>query len=251
MGRLTNLGAGDQHLLLSIMLTVQLPPLHIPPSHQRSEPIPPTPIINQLPQYSALPIQTPAPTMTHPPRPPSMLSAGATGSGPPLVAHMPSVESLRAALPSLDGRADLDRLHFSQDVIRVLDKHLYPNGSPTDFLSPETTPSAARLPTDLDNLLNTAIPIIISFTTHHSVQISSLASYLRGKLLASGACPDFLPKDQRQAFKDFEVAARSGEARGWFRLGRDYEGVGDLGRARECFERGRSRGDCESTYVSE
>ena len=38
--------------------------------------------------------------------------------------------------------------------------------------------------------------------------------------------------------------------RGWFRLGRDYETVGDIGRANDCFERGENRGDCECTYVS-
>lgn len=191
--------------------------------------------------------------MTHAPRtlpPPSNAPPSSAGLQPPLVAPTPTVDALRAILPSLDSQSDFDRLFFAQDVLRVLDRHLYPSGSPTDFISPESTPSAARLPEALDSLLNVAIPIIISFTSHQSTQISSLANYLRGKLLASGACPDFLPRDRRQAFKDFETAARGGDARGWFRLGRDYEGVGDLGRARECFERGRSRGDCESTYVS-
>ncbi len=42
-------------------------------------------------------------------------------------------------------------------------------------------------------------------------------------------------RDARQAFKDFESAARGGEVRGWFRLGRDYETVGDLGRAKDYF----------------
>ena len=42
-------------------------------------------------------------------------------------------------------------------------------------------------------------------------------------------------RDARQAFKDFESAARGGEVRGWFRLGPDYETVGDLGRAKDYF----------------
>lgn len=225
--------------------TLQQPPLRIPSPSHYPQPISPTPVGNYPPQYTAYPT-----AMTHPPRAPPTPVAPAAGPGPALVAFIPTVDSLRAALPNLDSKSEYDRLLFSQDVLRVLDRHLYPNGSPTDFLSPETTPSAARLPQDLEHLLNVAIPIIISFTSHPSLQISALASYLKGKLLASGACPDFLPRDQRQAFKDFEVAARSGDSRGWFRLGRDYEGVGDLGRARECFERGRAKGDCESTYVS-
>ena len=59
-----------------------------------------------------------------------------------------------------------------------------------------------------------------------------------------------LPRDPRQAFKEFENAARFGEYRGWFRLGRDYESVGDVKRARDCLARGVKRQDCESIYVS-
>ena len=98
-------------------------------------------------------------------------------------------------------------------------------------------------------LLDIAIPIIISGQGDPTV--GPLCLYLKAKLSSSGSCPDYLPRDPRLAFKEFENAARGGESRGWFRLGRDYEGVGDLNRARDCFDRGVKRGDCESTYVSE
>jgi hypothetical protein len=107
------------------------------------------------------------------------------------------------------------------------------------------------IPEALNELLNSAIPIIISFTTHSDKRLAALASYLQAKLLATGSCSDFLPRDPRQAFKDFEIAARGGEARAWFRLGMDYEVVGDSLRARDCYERGRVNGDCECTYVSD
>lgn len=108
-----------------------------------------------------------------------------------------------------------------------------------------------NLPDSLKDLVNQAVPIIISYTNHIHTNISALAIYLKAKLLSTGICPDFLPRDPRQAFKDFESAARGGEIRGWYRLGRDYEGVGDMTRARDCFERGVKRNDCESTYVSD
>jgi TPR repeat protein len=107
-----------------------------------------------------------------------------------------------------------------------------------------------ELPFDVNELVGVAVPIIISTTSHPSTSLAATALYLRAKLLSTGGCPDLLPKDQRQAFRDFEAAAKSGEARAWFRLGRDYEGFGDSGRARECFDKGKNKGDCECTYVS-
>lgn len=98
-------------------------------------------------------------------------------------------------------------------------------------------------------LVDVVIPIIISFTTHSDNAIRALALYLRGHLQAEGDCPEYLPKDPRQAFSDFEAAARTGDPKGWYRLGRDYETVGDITRARDCFERGRAKGNCESNYV--
>ena len=54
--------------------------------------------------------------------------------------------------------------------------------------------------------------------------------------------PSVFPASPRDAFRDFETAARAGYAPAWFKLGRDYESVGDLNRARDCFERGVRNG---------
>ena len=54
--------------------------------------------------------------------------------------------------------------------------------------------------------------------------------------------PSVFPPSPREAFRDFETAARAGYAPAWFKLGRDYESVGDLARARDCFERGVRNG---------
>lgn len=64
------------------------------------------------------------------------------------------------------------------------------------------------------------------------------ATYLRATLASSGAWPDYVPPSPRAAFRDFEQAAKAGYPPAWFRLGRDYETVGDEKHARSCFERG-------------
>jgi TPR repeat protein len=140
--------------------------------------------------------------------------------------------------------------------VRLVDKYAFPGtagaGAAGELPSPNAAASVppVQLPAELDALLGVAVPIIISCTTQPFASVAATALYLRARLLASGAYPDLLPRDQRQAFRDYEHAAKAGENRAWYRLGRDYEGVGDLGRARECFEKGVSRGDCECAYVS-
>ena len=71
---------------------------------------------------------------------------------------------------------------------------------------------------------------------------SGLALYLRACLTASGAFPAHIALSQRNAFREFETAARKGCGKGWYRLGRDYEAFGDKAHARMCFERGAEGG---------
>jgi hypothetical protein len=160
------------------------------------------------------------------------------------------VEDLSSSALTLEYKSDVDQLQWAQDVVRLLDRHVNPTGmtnlSSTD---PVSTAPSFRLPPALNELANRAVPIIISYTSHRATQISALASYLRGRLLSTGVCDEFLPRDHRLAFIDFETAARGGEIRGWYRLGRDYEVMGDIGRAKDCFQRGQGKGECESTYV--
>ena len=172
-----------------------------------------------------------------------------TSATPPITYSLPSIESLAKRGPTLQRLSDIDQLNWAQNVLRALDRYLYPAGHPSDFSTPEAKAISSDIPKSLNNLLSQAIPVIISMTSHPQGNLAVLASYLKAKILASGSCPEFLPRDPRQAFKEFESAARGGEVRGWFRLGRDYEVVGDIKRAIDCFERGRTRGDCECTYV--
>lgn len=74
------------------------------------------------------------------------------------------------------------------------------------------------------------------------------ALYARGDLLAGGAFPTYVTKDLRSAFSDFERSARKGYAPSWFRIGRDYETLGDIARARSAYSRGVNMSDVSSTY---
>ena len=74
------------------------------------------------------------------------------------------------------------------------------------------------------------------------------ALYLRGDLQASGAFPTYLVKNLKEAFNDFELSARMGWAPSWFRIGRDYEVLGDLTRARDAYDRGVHAGDVGCIY---
>ena len=88
----------------------------------------------------------------------------------------------------------------------------------------------------------------------HIVQVASNpnpepeALFVRGELLASGAFPEYVSKDLRSAFNDFEQSARRGWAPSWYRIGCDYEMLGDIGRARHAFERGAKAHDVFSRY---
>jgi hypothetical protein len=76
------------------------------------------------------------------------------------------------------------------------------------------------------------------------------AFYLRGALAASGMFPQYVTRDLRSSFKDYETAARTGYDAGWFKIGRDYEGVQDFRRATDVFERGVRLGEKNCLYVS-
>lgn len=164
----------------------------------------------------------------------------------------PTVESLTQASAKLDSWADEHQIAWAQDVLRLVERHWLQNSNADHFEQPSSPPSVTQhLSVTLQHLLDTAAPIIIVISDSDIEAHASLALYLKGKLLSSGACPAVLPKDKRRSFEDFEKAARMGEKRAWHRLGKDYEGVNDLARAGDCYDRGARTGDCESSFVSD
>lgn len=164
----------------------------------------------------------------------------------------PTVESITQASAKLDSWADAHQIAWAQDVLRLVERHWQQNSNADHFEQPSSPPSVTQhLSVTLQHLLDTAAPIIIVISDSDIKAHASLALYLKGKLLSSGACPAVLPKDKRQSFEDFDKAARRGEKRAWHRLGKDYEGVNDLARAGDCYDRGVRAGDCESAFVSD
>jgi hypothetical protein len=167
--------------------------------------------------------------------PPTTSNGGGPGT---LAVTLPTLSTLERVMTStLDSFSDMDKLHWAQDVVRLLDRYL-------------KITSTKSCPPHFRSVINVAVPIIVSFTTHRSSTLVGSSCYLKAHLHSTGACQDDLPKDSRQSFKDFEIAARAGENRAWFRLGRDYETCGEQDSARTCFERGASKGDAECIYVS-
>ncbi|XAO24195.1 hypothetical protein I312_102989 [Cryptococcus bacillisporus CA1280] len=161
----------------------------------------------------------------------------------------PTAESLTQASAKLDSWADAHQIAWAQDVLRLVERHWQQNSNADHFEQPSSPPSVTqRLSVTLQHLLDIAAPIIIVLSDSDIKAHASLGLYLKGKLLSSGACPAVLPKDKRQSFEDFEKAARMGEKRAWHRLGKDYEGVNDLARAGDCYDRGARAGDCESAF---
>ncbi|WVO17006.1 hypothetical protein L204_104692 [Cryptococcus depauperatus] len=166
----------------------------------------------------------------------------------PTLHPYPTVEKLAQKALELERLSDSDQICWAEDVLRLVERHWERSIEANYFERPTSpSPSSSHLEPNLQSLLDTASAIIIFISASDNQSDVSLALYLKGKLLSSGVASD-LPKDFRQAFKDFEMAAKGGEARAWYRLGKDYEGVNDYNRAKDCYERGARRSDCECTF---
>ena len=181
-----------------------------------------------------------SPSMLYPPR-------NASTNGPP---------SITVPLPDLNSLIDMKGnqsdptalLEWSKDVLAFVERR-------------ERTLSATGVPFDRRNhdeeaqiapLVDHAVQVILTLaassnSTPKAVLIEAL--YLRADMTASGAYSDHRPRDPRAAFRDFEGSAKGGFAAAWFRIGREYEQVPDVGRAVDAYQRGVKANDCSSLYV--
>ncbi|OJA15447.1 hypothetical protein AZE42_02225 [Rhizopogon vesiculosus] len=211
--------------------TAPLPasPRPLPPPHTLSHPPP------QQPQYPPHSPRPPQPPMQHQPPP------RAQSAVPSLTAPLPTIQSLSTALPTIQQPAHDPalKLAWARDVLLLIDRTQQPSSTdipagPVSIADPQ-----------LQRLASTAVPLIqqLSSTNQNPLPLHAAeALYLRATLEASGAYPDRIPHNPRQAFRDFEAAARAGFAAAWFRLGRDYENFNDAVHAKDCFERGAKLG---------
>ncbi|QRW04880.1 chitin synthase regulatory factor [Ceratobasidium sp. AG-Ba] len=184
------------------------------------------------PQVQPAPTPAPPPAPSSPP--PNFDEPVAAGGPPAIVAPMPTISSLVAAESRVTKPSHV--IAWAKAVLALVNR-VQPDVDP-DHPKPLADPVLARL-------ANVAIQHVTSFASTWPIGSSdpvpayvAEALYLRGTLEASGAFPEKIPRDQRAAFRDFEASARQGYAPGWFKLGRDYESVKDIGHAREVFERG-------------
>ncbi|THH09105.1 hypothetical protein EW145_g2252 [Phellinidium pouzarii] len=170
-----------------------------------------------------------------------------------LTAPLPTMSSLQAALPYVQSsNADsISRVAWIRDVLLVVSR----TSAMAEGASTSTSSSLSLMPSlpsgpvriadsALQRLADVATPLLISLVPtlpdpgQTLAPCTAEALFLRATLTASGAFPEYIPASPRNAFREFELAARAGHAPAWFRLGRDYESVNDTSHACQCFERG-------------
>ncbi|KAK7014138.1 hypothetical protein VNI00_019375 [Paramarasmius palmivorus] len=212
-------------------------------------PPPPQPPQQQNRSYTASPLPDPY-SLSHQMSSLSLApSSSGTGTGS-LTAPLPTPQHLLTFLPTIHSSSPDTQLSWIRDILFLIDKSASISASqnaqygstPPD---PPTGPVNIADP-DLLNLSSHAIPLLLTICNQQPPPPEAL--FHRACLTASGAFPSYIKPNPRSAFRDFEAAARAGYARAWYRIGRDYESFSDLTRARECFERGVSKGEPGCMY---
>ncbi|CAE7153142.1 unnamed protein product [Rhizoctonia solani] len=225
------MGFGPQPGYSARQPTMMAPPTPRPLSFAANIPAPATP----LPQPPA-PAASPVPSFTE--------AAPGPGQPPAIVTPMPTVSTLLAAESKISKPSHI--IAWAKAVLALVDR-LQPDADPSNP-EPIADPVVSRL-------ANVAIQHVVSFASvwqeGNREQLPphvAEALYLRGTLESSGAFPEKIPRDPRSAFRDFNEAARQGCKAGWFKIGRDYESVKDIPRAREVFERGAGLKEISCIY---
>lgn len=130
-------------------------------------------------------------------------------------------------------RDDRQRVNWAKQVLKYVER----------TLNDSTKISEPRLVRWTDEAIQ-----IILYNAALAPRPDPEALYLRGDLQASGAFPTYVGKNLKEAFNDFEHSARLGWTPSWFRIGRDYELLGDLARARDVYDRGVQTGNVGCIY---
>ncbi|KAG7089868.1 hypothetical protein E1B28_011510 [Marasmius oreades] len=201
----------------------------------------------------------------------SSLSLGNIGSNSPppgastsLTADLPLIPTLLSILPTIRSAPPTTQIQWCRDVLLLVDKaaatsaalaSTYPNSASSSSTDPPSGPVVLD-DQQLAQLAQIAVPLALQIAGQAPTSGSmngiqayvAEALYHRACLTASGAFPEHVKQNPRQAFRDFEGAARGGYARAWFRIGRDYEAFGDVVHAKECFERGAKNGVAACMY---
>ncbi|ESK92306.1 chitin synthase activator [Moniliophthora roreri MCA 2997] len=181
----------------------------------------------------------------------SIQSTSSLSSNSSLTAPLPTTQSLLSALSSIHSSPPETQLTWIRDILFLIDKNAATAAAQTSLYGsppsndPPVGPVTISDP-DLPNLSSHAIPLLLTLASSPSPLPEAL--FHRACITASGAFPAQIKQNPRAAFRDFESSARGGYPRAWYRIGRDYESFGDVTRARECFERGVSKGEPGCMY---
>ncbi|TIB84157.1 hypothetical protein E3Q19_04459 [Wallemia mellicola] len=164
---------------------------------------------------------------------------------PVITVNLPDLQSLIDSKGAQSQPAEL--LEWSKNVLSYVERRertLSVTGVPYDRRNLEEEEKIAPL---VDHAVQVILTLAASSnSTPKPVLIEAL--YLRADMTSSGAYSDHRPRDPRAAFRDFEAAAKGGFASAWFRIGREYEQVPDVGRAVDAYQRGIKFNDCSSLY---
>ncbi|KAH9910439.1 HCP-like protein [Epithele typhae] len=243
------------------------PPAHRPPMSRGPSPslLPRAPTVHRLallpPPFASPALQGPHhqhslsgsfANMTLAPRQSSPLSIpAATRDGPPsLTAPLPTVAILSVQQSAIQqpGGDPARKVIWCRDVFSLVDRAQQlrnQNANPTSTDGPAVGPAQIDDP-EVQKLVNVAVPVILQISQSPSQgpmpPYLAEALYMRALCASTGLYPQFIPHDPRNAFRDFERAAKAGHHAAWFKLGREYENFGDLQHAKDCFERGMKHG---------
>lgn len=187
--------------------------------------------------------------------PPPQQPANTTGP-PSLTAPLPTIAGLAALIPSVQQPTfnPASQVAWIRDVLSLVDRSQQQATSSTSTTTTDAAVGPAHIADpELQRLVNAALPLLLQISSQqqqtplppHIVE----AIYLRATCEATGAYPQFIQHNPRTAFRNFERAAKAGFHAAWFKLGRDYENFGDMGHAKDCFERGVKFGVESCLYV--
>lgn len=184
------------------------------------------------PSSHTLSVEPPPTAQAAAPRPPQAESSRPTPTLPVIRVPLPDIESLEAQKDRADrSGSEMDQLRWSVQVLKWVERQ-QASGAPLDDPVPRW--------------IEEAIAQIVQIASHPTPSAEAL--YARGDLLAGGQFPTYVAKDLRSAFSDFERSARMGWAPSWFRIGRDYETLGDIARAKTAYGRGVQMNDVSCLY---
>ncbi len=228
--------------------------------HYSQQPAPPLPQQSPPPpqpqQYFRQP-SAPLPSSA----PPQIPSQTNITSGPPsLTAPLPTIAGLASLLPSIR-QPDYDpiqKVAWCRDVFalvaRAENAQLGATKNPTAVAADLAGPVRIGDP-QLQRLIDVAVPLVQTLSSPNPmpkpvpIHIAE-AIYLKAMCESSGAYPQYIKRDPRTAFRNFEYAARHGYSAAWFKIGRDYENFEDIAHARDAFERGVRARNEHCLYVS-